>query len=197
MKSIQFHKTLLAAVASLTLTFLTTPTLLGQAAPPDAPAPSLSVSGAVVASSQFPEVFPAAVLGANTSSTAISSATPAPIISSPALISQPGSAPERPHRFFDKWNIALFSGSAALDSADFAVTRANLQTTGGRELNPIVRMFGRSTGGLALNFAGEAAGTVGLSYFFHRTGHYKLERAISIVNIGASGIAVGYSSAHH
>lgn len=57
-------------------------------------------------------------------------------------------------------------------------------------------MFGRSTGGLALNFAGEAVGTVGISYFFHRTGHYKLERAVSMVNIGASGFAVGYSTSH-
>ncbi len=104
--------------------------------------------------------------------------------------------PERPHRFFDKWNIALFTGSAAIDSADFAVTRANLQSNGGKELNPIVRLFGHSTAGLALNFAGEAAGTVGLSYFFHKTGHYKLERAASLVNIGCSGAAVGYSSTH-
>lgn len=115
---------------------------------------------------------------------------------SAALVASQGSAPERPHRFFDKWNLALFSGSAALDGADFAVTRSNLQSNGGKELNPVVRMFGRSTAGLALNFAGEAAGTMGLSYFFHRTGHYKLERAVSMVNIGASGFAVSYSATH-
>lgn len=115
---------------------------------------------------------------------------------SAALVASPGGVPERPHRFFDKWNIALFSASAALDGADFAMTRSNLQTNGGKELNPVVRMFGRSTAGLALNFAGEAVGTVGISYFFHRTGHYKLERAVSMVNIGASGFAVGYSSSH-
>ena len=47
------------------------------------------------------------------------------------------------HKFWDKKNCALFVAAAALNGADFAVTRANLQS-GGRELNPVVRMFGRS-----------------------------------------------------
>jgi hypothetical protein len=47
-----------------------------------------------------------------------------------------------------------------------------------------------------LNFACETAGTVGLSYLFHKTGHHKLERAVSIVNIGASAGAVSYGLAH-
>ena len=99
------------------------------------------------------------------------------------------------HKFFDRTNIALFSATAALAATDFAVTRANLQSNG-TELNPVVRIFGRSTAGLALNFAGEAAGSMGLSYFFHKTGHHKLERALSGVNIGGSAFAVGYSLAH-
>ncbi|HUC28755.1 MAG TPA: hypothetical protein VMR80_04190 [Candidatus Acidoferrum sp.] len=99
------------------------------------------------------------------------------------------------HRFWDKRNVALFAASAALSGADFTVTRANLQN-GGRELNPIVRIFGRSTAGLAANFVGETAGGIGLSYFFHKTGHHKLERMVSFVNIGASAGAVGYGLAH-
>jgi len=103
---------------------------------------------------------------------------------------------EAPHRFFDKWNIALFAGSAALDATDFAITRSNLQSNG-KELNPVVRIFGRSSAGLAVNFGGEAVSTVALSYFFHRTHHYRLERMVSVVNIGASAGAVSYSSTHH
>ncbi len=188
----QLRKPIFSSLAGLTIVMLAAPALLAQAAPPDAPTPSASTP--VVASSVFPEVFPAAVAVINTSSTSLSSATPAGAVS-PALVTAPSSPPER-RRFFDKWNIALFSGSAAIDSADFAVTRSNLQTSGGKELNPIVRLFGRSTAGLALNFAGEAASTVGLSYVFHRTGHFKLERAVSMVNIAASGAAVTYSSTH-
>jgi hypothetical protein len=99
------------------------------------------------------------------------------------------------HRFWNKQNVALFAASAALSGADFTVTRANLQN-GGRELNPIVRIFGRSTAGLAANFAGETAGGIALSYFFHKTGHHKLERMVSFVNIGASAGALSYGLAH-
>ena len=92
-------------------------------------------------------------------------------------------------------NCALFAAAAALNTADFAVTRANLQS-GGQELNPVVRVFGRSSAGLAVNFIGETAGVISLSYFFHKTGHHKLERAVSLINIGSSGVAVGYGLAH-
>ncbi|HLV88445.1 MAG TPA: hypothetical protein VKV39_15780 [Candidatus Sulfotelmatobacter sp.] len=102
---------------------------------------------------------------------------------------------EGQHKFFDKWNIALFSTTGALAAADFAATRSNLQSNG-KELNPVVRIFGRSTAGLAMNFAGEFTGSMGLSYFFHKTGHHKLERAVSGFNIGGSAFAVGYSLSH-
>ena len=99
------------------------------------------------------------------------------------------------HKFWDRENYALFAASAALSGADFAVTRANLQS-GGKELNPIVRMFGTSDAGLAANFAGETAGVIGVSYFCHKTGHHRMERTIAMVNIGASAGAVGYGLTH-
>ncbi len=99
------------------------------------------------------------------------------------------------HRFWDKRNTALFVAAAALNTADFAVTRANLQS-GGQELNPVVRIFGRSSAGLAVNFIGETAGVIGISYFFHKTGHHKLERMVSVVNIGSSAGAVTYDLSH-
>lgn len=89
----------------------------------------------------------------------------------------------------------MFAVSAAFSAADFAVTRANLQS-GGQELNPLVRLFGRSTAGLAVNFAGETMGVIGASYFFHKTGHHKLERIVSMVNIGSSAGAVSYGMAN-
>jgi len=99
------------------------------------------------------------------------------------------------HNFWDKQNVALFTAAAALAASDFTVTNANLQS-GGRELNPIVRLFGHSKMGLAANFIGEAAGGISLSYFFHRTSHHKLERIVSYVNIGTSAGAVGYGLKH-
>ena len=90
----------------------------------------------------------------------------------------------------------LFAAVAALSAADFAVTRANLQN-GGKELNPVTRLFSGSTEGLAVNFAGEAAGVMGLSYYFHRTGHHRLERITPLANIAASSFAVVYDLSHH
>lgn len=102
---------------------------------------------------------------------------------------------ESPHRFWDTENRVLLLSAGVMNGADFAVTRANLQN-GGHELNPIVRLFGSSTPGLAANFAGETASIVSMSYFFHKTGHHKLERAVSIVNIGCSAGAVTYGLTH-
>ena len=99
------------------------------------------------------------------------------------------------HQFWDRENKMLFIVASALNGADFAVTRSNLQS-GGQELNPVVRMFGRSTAGLAVNFVGETAGVVSLSYFLHKTGHHKLERWVSVVNISSSAGAVSYGLAH-
>lgn len=99
------------------------------------------------------------------------------------------------HKFLDKENRILFVAVAAVNGADFAVTRSNVQS-GGHELDPIVRVYGRSTAGLAANFAAETAGTMALSYFCHKTGHHKLERIVSFVNIGSSASAVGFGLAH-
>ena len=104
-------------------------------------------------------------------------------------------APSPEHRFWDRQNAVLFGASAALTGADFGITHANLQN-GGQELNPVVRVFGRSSAGLALNFGGETAGMLGLSYFFHRTGHHRMERMVPMVNIAASAGAVTYGLVH-
>jgi hypothetical protein len=133
----------------------------------------------------------------------------------PAVIAQAGPLPDAPmpfvqpvspvsvgplsayseHKFWDKTNTVLFVTAAGLSVADFAVTRANLQN-GGIELNPVVRFFGTSTPRLAVNFAAENVGLIGFSYFLHRTGHHKVERAISVVNIGGSAFAVSYGLTH-
>jgi hypothetical protein len=119
--------------------------------------------------------------------------TPFVQISTPA-VTKPSSMGDQ-HRFWDKQNRALFVAAAALNGADFAVTRNNLQR-GGQELNPVVRVFGRSTAGLAVNFIGETAGVVSISYVLHKTGHHKLERMVSMVNIGSSTAAVSYGLTH-
>lgn len=100
-----------------------------------------------------------------------------------------------PHRFWDRENSILFATSAAFGAADFVVTRDNLRR-GGQELNPVTRLFSGTTPGLAVNFAGETAGVLGVSYVLHRTGHHKMERMVSMLNIGSSAAAVTFDLAH-
>ena len=89
------------------------------------------------------------------------------------------------HRFWDRTNIALFGGVAAMRALDYASTR-NMQRRGREEILLPDDVVNNSAGFAAL----EAAGTVtsiGLSYWMHRTRHHKLERWISIVHIGVTG----------
>jgi hypothetical protein len=125
-----------------------------------------------------------------------------PLPASPGSMAVVASAPvvARPeefasHPFWDRENRVLFAAVGALAAADFCTTRANL-ASGGRELNPVTRVFSGSTGGLAANFALETASTIGISYMFHKTGHHKLERITSFVNIGGSAGAVAYGLTH-
>ncbi len=122
---------------------------------------------------------------------------PAPMAAAPMTTTfQPTTYPEAPsHHFWDRENCVLFATNAAFSAADFVVTKDNLHG-GGQELNPVTRVFTGSTTRLAVNFAGETAGVVAISYFFHKTGHHRLERAVSMLNISASGAAVTYDLAH-
>lgn len=122
---------------------------------------------------------------------------PESIEASPMVKSvEPATLPEAPsHRFWDRENSILFATSAAFSTADFVVTRNNLRN-GGQELNPVTRIFSGSTAGLAVNFAGETAGVVAVSYLLHKTGHHRIERVVSILNIGSSAGAVMFDLRH-
>lgn len=113
-------------------------------------------------------------------------------LSASSLAQQPPSAPEPqtaqappPHAFWDRKNILLFSGIAVFRGLDYASTR-NFQARGRTEILIPDDVVNNSAGFAAL----EAAGTmtsVGISYIFHRTGHHKLERWMSIGHIGVTG----------
>lgn len=151
-------------------------------------------------------VFPAATAegSPNSSSSRLpddaSAAIPVEAASpSPFVAVQPGAIVQIPqetsHRFWDRENAILFSAVAATATADFFTTHANL-ASGGRELNPVTRIFTSSTPMLAANFGLETAGVIGVSYMFHKTGHHRLERLTSFVDIGGSIGAVSYGLTH-
>jgi len=143
-----------------------------------------------------PVEIAAAIAPASGTSTGFVSAAPIALAAPMPVIAV---TPERTrpvmHRFWDRENTALFMANGAVATADFFVTRENL-SGGGRELNPVARVFTSSTPALASNFALETAGVIGISYVFHKTGHHKLERLTSLVNMSASGGAVMYDLTH-
>jgi hypothetical protein len=98
-------------------------------------------------------------------------------------------AAKRSHQFWDRENIVLFAGAGAGRTLDYASTR-HFRDRGVNEwlfTNNIVDNKPLFAG---LEVAGVAA-SIGVSYLFHRSGHHKLERWVSILHIGT---AVGSSA---
>lgn len=96
-----------------------------------------------------------------------------------------------PHRFWDRENILLFSGVAVFRGMDYASTR-NFQARGRTEVLLPDDVVNNSAGFASL----EAAATmtsVGISYIFHRTGHHKMERWLSVGHIGVTAFGVGWN----
>jgi len=88
------------------------------------------------------------------------------------------------HPFWAKDNILLFAGVGAGRALDYISTR-HFRNRGVNEwlfTNNIVDNKPLFAG---IEVAGVAA-SIGVSYLFHRSGHHKLERWVSIVHIGAS-----------
>jgi hypothetical protein len=107
-------------------------------------------------------------------------------------------APPPQHRFWDRTNILLFSGVAVFRGLDYASTR-NFQARGRGEALIPDDVVNNSAGFAALEAAG-AATSVGISYIFHRTGHHKMERWMSIGHIGVTGFGVAWNyslKSHH
>lgn len=97
---------------------------------------------------------------------------------------QPAAVAPQPHAFWDRANIALFSGIAVTRGMDYASTR-NFQARGRQEILLPDDVVDNSAGFASL----EAAGTmtsIGISYLLHRTGHHTLERWMSIGHIGVT-----------
>jgi hypothetical protein len=105
----------------------------------------------------------------------------------PAPAAMPAS-PQPEHRFWDRTNILLFSGVAVFRGLDYASTR-NFQARGRTEILIPDDVVNNSAGFAGLE-AASAATSVGISYIFHRTGHHKMERWLSITHISVTGFGV-------
>lgn len=97
------------------------------------------------------------------------------------------------HAFWDKENILLFSGVAVFRALDYTSTKNMLARGRGEILLPD-DVVDNSAGFAAVEAAATAT-SIGISYIFHRTGHHKLERWLSITHLSvtAFGAARNYA----
>jgi len=101
--------------------------------------------------------------------------------------------PDAPHTFLDRQNLTLFSLNAALVAADaFTTDHIVNHYPSGREWNPIARPFVEHTSSAkaAIFWAGTYAGSVGLSFMFHHSGHHRLERFTQYLLVGCESYSV-------
>jgi hypothetical protein len=100
----------------------------------------------------------------------------------PGRLLTPVIPPAREHAFWDRTNLQLFTGVAAVRAMDYASTR-HFRARGADEI-----LLSNSVVDNKPLFAGievaAAAASITASYVLHRTGHHKLERWISVVHIG-------------
>lgn len=111
-----------------------------------------------------------------------------PVVASGATVQ---TAPEEHPVFLDRPARIRFSILAGLIVADSITTQHVLSMAGSREVNPLARPFVThgAAGQLAASSLGYAFG-IGTSYFFHRTGHHKMERIFENVAIGVEASCV-------
>jgi hypothetical protein len=88
------------------------------------------------------------------------------------------------HPFWAKDNILLFAGVGAGRVLDYISTR-HFRDRGVNEWLLSNTMVDNKPLFAGIEAAGVAA-SIGVSYLFHRRGHHKLERWVSIVHIGAA-----------
>ena len=132
----------------------------------------------------------------NRDSTALADAPSAtlPPAPPPAAISQSPAEPvSLTHRFWDGENVLLFSGIAAVRALDFASTK-NFLARGRTEVLIPDDIVNNNAGFASLEAAATAT-SIGISYVFHRTGHHKMERWLSIVHIGVTAFGDAHNYA--
>ncbi len=103
---------------------------------------------------------------------------------SPQAQSQTSTQNTAPHRFWDKPNGWLFAGVAGARTLDYISTQ-HFRNKGVDEALLTNDIVDNKPLFAAIEAAGVGA-SIGVSYIFHRTGHHKIERWVSIIHISVA-----------
>ncbi len=101
------------------------------------------------------------------------------------VVALPPQAPRAQHAFWDRENLYLFGGVAAMRTLDYTSTMNMLHR--GREEILLPPDVVRNHAGFAALEAASTATSIGIAYLLHRTGHHRLERLVSIGHISGAG----------
>jgi len=95
------------------------------------------------------------------------------------------------HRFWDKENDWLFAGVGASRALDYFST-LNFRRRGDVEVLVTNDLVDNHAAFAAVE-AGATGLSIGVSYLFHRYGHHKLERWVSIIHISAATVGAAHN----
>jgi len=94
----------------------------------------------------------------------------------------------KPHAFFDRTNLALFSVDALTRTLDAESTRANIENSCRCYVETSVpQSIAASTPKMYGYSLGIAAGIEGMAYLAHRTHHHKIERLLPLFDTLGDG----------
>ena len=117
-----------------------------------------------------------------------------PATASAPVIAQPkAKRAAATHPFWDRENALLFSGVAMFRVLDFASTK-NFLARGRTEVLIPDDIVNNNAGFAGLEAAATAT-SIGISYVFHRTGHHKMERWVSIVHMSVTAFGDAHNYA--
>lgn len=105
----------------------------------------------------------------------------------PSMVPSSSQEAQEPHKFFDKQNIALWSGVAVAHALDCDSTWRMLDSGNGREAE-LPTSLAQSRVGMTLFSVGVVGAQVGGSYFLHRMGWHRVERWTSAVHATTTGV---------
>ena len=109
-----------------------------------------------------------------------------PIAAQPAFVRSAARPGVGNHKFFDRINLLGIAADGGMLALDMYSTRQALQVPGTREANPLMRNPGAA---IAIK-SGMFAGSIGLAYSLHRSGHERAARVI-LFTAGIPSLAAG------
>ena len=95
-----------------------------------------------------------------------------------------------------KLKVLILALQLIAHGSDAYLTHRAVIDLKGRELNPIMRPWTKSTPKLVVGFSLATGGPMIASHLFRRSGHLKIARGIELIDIGTTVGSAGFTADH-